>query len=79
MSTEISRHKLAGPSATWTRPSSLQGCIHKVNRLQARQGELRSKRRCPGVQRVMQAYVGWFMHALVWILHRLKPVASSYG
>ncbi|MGB5729291.1 MAG: hypothetical protein WBM52_18985, partial [Thiogranum sp.] len=29
-------------------PSSVQGSIHKVNRRQARQGELRSKRRSSG-------------------------------
>ena len=29
-------------------PSSVQGGINKVNRRQARQGELRSKRRSPG-------------------------------
>jgi len=31
MSTEVGRHKLEGPSAAWTRPSSVQGCVHKVN------------------------------------------------
>jgi len=30
-----------------TRPSSVQGCIYKVNCRQARQGELRSKRGSP--------------------------------
>jgi len=39
MSTEVSRHKLAGPSAAWTRPTSVQGCIHKVNCV-AREGAL---------------------------------------
>ena len=32
MSTEVSRHKLSGPSAAWTRPSSVQGCIYSVSR-----------------------------------------------
>ena len=57
MSTLDSRHAFTGPSAAPEKPpgvrdrmppSSLQGGIHEVNRRQARQGELRSKRRSPG-------------------------------
>ena len=40
MSTEVSRNKLSGPSAAWTRPSSVQGRIYKVNRRKAREGPL---------------------------------------
>ena len=30
-SAEDSRHKIVGPSAAWTRPSSVQGCMHSVS------------------------------------------------